>query len=183
MIKIVLFGPESTGKTFLAEKLAAHFNTIWIPEFARGYLENKISFYDPTSGPPDEICTPADILPIALGQKTMENYMATQANHVVFCDTNLHQTQVYVQYYFNTTYPWLSIMANEQPADLYLLTNIEIPWKKDPLRDRPNHREELWKVFKNYLETNHLPFQEISETGQKRTEKAIAMVESFLNQR
>ena len=92
LIKVVTFGPESTGKTTLARTLAEHYETLWVPEFARDYLHEK---FDRTG----IICEYSDLLPIAKGQMRLENELAAKANRVLICDTDLLETQVYSEQY------------------------------------------------------------------------------------
>ena len=87
-IKVVLFGPESTGKTTLSRQLARHYNSVWVREFARQYLQNKWNNERKT-------CEPSDLLPIAKGQINLENELALKANKVLICDTDLLETKVY----------------------------------------------------------------------------------------
>ena len=89
LVKVVLFGPESTGKTTLARMLAEHYETVWVPEFARDYLQEK---FDRTQ----IICEYSDLLPIAQGQMRLENELAAEANRVLICDTDLLETMVII---------------------------------------------------------------------------------------
>ena len=95
-IKVVLFGPESTGKTTLAKQLAGHYNTVWVPEYMRKYLQDKLDTKQKTS-------EPEDIFPIAEGQMMLENKLAKKADKILICDTNLLETKVYAQIYFPDT--------------------------------------------------------------------------------
>ena len=94
VVKIALFGPESTGKTTLAKQLAEHFNTVWTPEFAREFLQEK---WDYTG----KICDVNDMLPIAYGQTKLENDSLLSANKYLFCDTNLMVTKVFSELYYD----------------------------------------------------------------------------------
>ena len=87
IIKIVLFGPESTGKTTLSEQLARHYNTVWVPEFARAYLQDKWNNERKT-------CEPQDLLPIAAGQMRLENNLTKKTSDILICDTDLLETSV-----------------------------------------------------------------------------------------
>ena len=87
LIKVVLFGPDSTGKTTLSRQLARHYNTVWAPEFAREYLQKKWNNERKT-------CENSDILPIAKGQMEIENRLAKKADKVLICDTDLLETKV-----------------------------------------------------------------------------------------
>ena len=145
IIKVVFYGPESTGKTTLAKRLAKLYNTEWVPEYAREYLQKK---YDETKMP----CEIKDLIPIAKGQLASENSLLQQANHYLFCDTNILETLAYASIYFpNQEFPELEKMALAQEYDYYFLTDIDVPWTKDDLRDRPHHREEIFSTFKNFL--------------------------------
>ena len=93
IIKVVLFGPESTGKTTLSEKLARHYNTVWVPEYAREYLQDKWNNERKT-------CESKDLLPIAEGQMRFENDLATKATDLLICDTDLLETKVYSEAYY-----------------------------------------------------------------------------------
>lgn len=150
--KVVFYGPESTGKTTLAERLAEIYNTKWVPEFARAYLQKK---YDETKLP----CEPKDLLPIAQGQLKSENNHLKKANQYLFCDTNILETYVYANLYFpGQHFPELEKMALAQSYDYYFLTDIDVPWIKDDLRDRPQQREEIFTTFKNFLIRNDKKF-------------------------
>lgn len=173
-LKIVLFGPESTGKTSLAKALAKHFNTEWVPEFARDYLQKKHEDVG-------EICAPEDLLPIAQGQIQSENHLAKKANKVLFCDTNVLQTWVYAQaYYDNYENPKLEEAAEKNHYDLYFLTDIDVPWEADDLRDRPHEREEMFLLFKKELENRELPFFLLSGNKKERMKTAQQIVNKLL---
>ncbi|RRO15951.1 AAA family ATPase [Flavobacteriaceae bacterium 14752] len=145
LIKVVFYGPESTGKTTLAKTLAEQYHTQWVPEFARDYLQDK---YNKTG----KACEASDIMPIAEGQKALENQRAKISQQYLFCDTNLLETYVYARVYFpDKDFSRLKSMALSHDYDYYFLTDIDTPWEADDLRDKPNERQEMFEVFKNYL--------------------------------
>jgi NadR type nicotinamide-nucleotide adenylyltransferase len=182
VIKIVLFGPESTGKTMLSQKLATHYNTLYAPEYARYYLDLKRELYDPFGRKSDEICQPQDIPQIVIGQVVFEDVMVEQAEELIFCDTNPLTTYLYNKYYFNREDEWIAQTAMNRKYDLYLLTNIDVPWIPDPPhRDRPDSREELYTLFKNELLNRELPFAEISGDYETRLELSISHVDKLIN--
>lgn len=151
-IRVVFFGPESTGKTTLAKALAAAFKTRWVPEFAREYLEEKLT----RTG---EICTPEDIYPIAEGQMRLENQALQQANTFLFCDTNLLSTEVYAKAYFDGWCDTRVLEANEvNHYDIYFLTDIDVPFEQDLLRDRPHQRQEMLAAFKTALNEHNITY-------------------------
>jgi NadR type nicotinamide-nucleotide adenylyltransferase len=130
-LKVVLFGPESTGKTTLAKHLARHYNSVWVREYAREYLQDKWNNERKT-------CEPKDLLPIASGQMQLENELAKKTGSVLICDTDLLETKVYSEaYYSGTCDPILEKYAIENTYDLYFLTYIDTPWEAYYLRDKP----------------------------------------------
>ncbi|WP_457617405.1 AAA family ATPase [Lutibacter sp.] len=169
IIKIVLFGPESTGKTTLSKQLARHYNTVWAPEYAREYLQNKWNNERKT-------CENSDLLPIAIGQMKLENELAKKADKVLICDTDLLETKVYSEeYYGGFVDPVLDEAAKFNTYDLYFLTYIDTPWEKDDLRDRPDQREEMFNAFENALKKYNRPY--ILLKGDKKTRLEIAIKE------
>ncbi|RZK11296.1 MAG: DUF4301 family protein [Flavobacterium sp.] len=169
IIKIAMFGPESTGKTTLAKQLAEHFQTVWTPEFAREYLQKK---WDSSQ----QICVLEDMLPIALGQIKLENESLQKANKYLFCDTNLMVTKVFSEMYYNFCDPILNDAASENKYDLFFLTDVDVPWTKDDLRDKPFNRETTLNVFKEALISNQKPFIVVSGTSDERFNKALKIL-------
>jgi len=172
-IKIVLFGPESTGKTTLSGQLAEHYKTVWVEEFARDYLQEK---WDRTQ----IICELSDILPIARGQMALENKLAKQANRVLICDTDLLETQVYSEAYYGSCPAELKTAAKVNTYDLYLLTYIDVPWVPDDLRDRPNQRAEMFRYFEEALKKSEKPYVLLKGGQTQRLKKAIFEIDKLL---
>ena len=174
IIKIAMFGPESTGKTTLSKQLADHFQTVWTLEFARDYLREKWNAKQ-------QICTPDDLLPIAIGQTKLENESLNIADKYLFCDTNLLVTKVFSEIYYNFCDPILDKAARKHKYDLFFLTDIDVPWQKDNLREKSNNRENIFEIFKNVLIQNKKPFITLSGDENERLKKAIAIVENLEN--
>ena len=172
IIKIAIFGPESTGKTTLATQLAEYYKTVWVPEFARDYLQEKL---DSGRG----ICDIDDMLPIAYGQTKIENESALIANRYLFCDTNLLVTKVFSELYYNFCDSLLDKAARTHQYDLFFLTDIDVPWEDDGLRDSPEGRESVFEVFKQSLIDNRKPFITISGDKETRLKIAVAIVENL----
>lgn len=173
-IKIVLFGPESTGKTTLSEQLAEYYNTLWVPEFARDYLQEK---WDREK----KVCEPHDLLPIAIGQMALENAYAQKANKVLICDTDLLETKVYSEaYYTGSCDPQLDFYAQKNQYDLYLLTYIDTPWEADDLRDKPNERERMFQAFHQALLTYNKPFVLLKGNPEERFNLAVSKINQIL---
>ncbi|MBP7281854.1 MAG: AAA family ATPase [Leptospiraceae bacterium] len=165
--KVVLYGPESTGKTTLSQKLANHFDTVWIPEFAREYLEVKAN--------PMEL-EMSDFLNIAQGQIKLEEKAIHKANRILICDTDLLVTKVLSDHYMNSCLEFISIEAYSREYALHLLTYTDIPWVADVLRDRPNQRAEMFQLFKIELEKANRPYKLISGNFEERFQKAVEII-------
>lgn len=175
-LKIVLFGPESTGKTTLAKILAEHFETEWVPEYMRTYLEEKWRVSQ-------QKISKEDLVPIAKGQINTENKLSKKANKVLFLDTNILEIKVYSQYYYNGYCPE-EILSTCKIAkyDFYFLTGIDVPWEADELRDRPYDRIELFRIFENQLVQKNLPYQVLEGSIKKRLSHAIEVITKLLSQ-
>jgi NadR type nicotinamide-nucleotide adenylyltransferase len=174
-LRVVLYGPESTGKTTLAKALADHYQTSWAPEFARFYLQEK---WDKQQA----VCTLADLPIIAHGQVAAENTAIAQANRIIFCDTNILVTKVWSETHFDGyCAPELNTILAQTHYDLYLLTSIDVPWEKDDLRDRPNDREQMFIYFKQQLEAYNFPFLVLEGSLEERVEKAVTVIDQLLD--
>jgi len=177
LVKIVLFGPESTGKTTLSRMLARHYNTVWVREFAREYLQEKWNNQRKT-------CEDIDLLPIAIGQMELENRLAKKADKVLICDTDLLETKVYSEeYYGGFVDPNLDKAALENQYDLYLLTYIDTPWEADDLRDRPEQRLEMFAAFESALKKYNRPYILLKGDVNTRINKAIKAIDEILKSR
>lgn len=173
-IKVVLFGPESTGKTTLSRQLARHYNSVWVPEYAREYLQNKWNNERKT-------CEPKDLMPIAIGQMKIENELAQKTDTILICDTDLLETKVYSEaYYSDTCDPILETNALKNSYDLYFLTYIDTPWEADDLRDKPNERERMFKAFEETLIKYNKPYVLLKGNKQERLKLAIKHIDNLL---
>lgn len=173
IIKIALFGPESTGKTTLAKQLAEHYQTVWTPEYAREYLQEKWN-------KSKQACTQEDLMPIAIGQTRLENEALTKANRILFSDTNLLVTKVFSDIYYGTCERNLEKVAKKHKYDLFLFTDVDIPWEKDDLRDRPENREKTAAIFEQALIDYKKPYIKLSGDKEQRFEKAVAIIDELI---
>lgn len=172
-LKVVLFGPESTGKSTLAQQLAVHYHTVFVPEYSRIYAEEKLRL--------NKTLTVEDVMPIAEGQMRLENKLAPTANTVLICDTDLLETKVYSEaYYDGVCDPVLEKFALQNTYDLYFLTYIDMPWEADHLRDRPHDREEMFKAFENALKTNNKPYILLKGRMEERFKLAVAHIDELI---
>lgn len=184
--KIAAIGPESTGKSTLSQQLAAHFNTMWCPEYAREYLhQHGVKYgYD-------------DLRKITEGQLAIEDYctealqasghtlqptlQATHAAPLLFMDTNLYVIKVWYEYVFGRCeYVVLEEIASRS-YDLYLLCNIDLPWAPDEMREYPDEqpRIELYTIYKDLLINQTTPWVEISGSYEQRLAKAVEAVHRY----
>jgi nicotinamide riboside kinase len=143
-----------------------------VPEFAREYLEEKLE----RTG---KVCTREDIYPIALGQMKLENEAAQQANTFLFCDTNLLSTEVYAKAYFDGWCDTRLLEANKvNHYDIYFLTDIDVPFEQDLLRDRPHQRQQMLAAFKTALNEYNITYVILKGSHEAR----ILQVKDYLKQ-
>jgi NadR type nicotinamide-nucleotide adenylyltransferase len=172
--KVVVIGPESTGKSTLCKQLAEHYNSIWCPEYAREYLLKHGNKYDYD-----------DLLIIAKGQLAMEEEYSTMmsrrhppltAQHLpLFIDTDLYVMKVWCEFVFEKCHKWILEQIVERKYSLYLLCNTDLPWIKDELREYPDlkTRERLFHIYKDIMINQSVPWVEISGSNDERLQKAI----------
>ena len=172
-LKVVLFGPESTGKTTLSRQLARYYNSVWVPEYARMYLQDKWNNERKT-------CEPKDLLPIAKGQMQSENSLAKKTDTVLVCDTDLLETKVYSEaYYLGTCDPMLEKYALENQYDLYFLTYIDTPWEADGIRDLQHKRAEAFQQFQQTLQIYNQPYLLLKGDVETRFQKAVETIDKL----
>ena len=173
--KIVVIGPESTGKSSLCEQLAEHFKTGWVREYAREYLLEHGTDY-----------TYEDLLEIAQGQiknedDAIHNAQRTTHNSQLFIDTDLYVMKVWSEFVFNKCDNHILTQIANRKYDLYLLCNTDIPWVKDELREYPdlNTREKLFYYYKDAMINQHIQWVEVAGDYDQRLKTAIDAVESI----
>ena len=169
MIKVVLTGSESTGKTELARRLAEHFRAPMAEEFVRAYAAERggvIGFEDHG--------------PIARGQMALEDAATARGDRLVILDTDLVSTVVYCEHYFGSCPQWIANEARERAGQLYLLLKPDVPWIPDGVRDRGDHREEMHALFQSKLGALGLNYEEIGGTREQRFQRAVAAITARL---
>lgn len=177
LLKIVLFGPESTGKTTLSRQLALHYHTVWAPEFLRHFAQQK---WDNEG----IACEEKDVITIAKGQINLENEYAQRANKILVCDTDLLETKVYAETYFKGfSNAALESAATNNTYDMYFLTYIDTPWEGDDLRDKPEQREEMFTAFENALIKYNRPYTLLKGDKATRLKKAIEVIDILLKKK
>lgn len=178
--RIVIIGPESTGKSTLSKLLAAHYNTIWCEEYAREYLlKNGTNYHFD------------DLLTIAQGQIMLEDNGAAQlaanakenGRNLYFIDTDMQVMKVWCEYVFGQCHPWINQQIASRKYDLYLLCNIDLPWVADELREYPDEapRIELYHIYKTILENQSVPWVNISGNYVERLQTAIAAIDAHFS--
>jgi NadR type nicotinamide-nucleotide adenylyltransferase len=166
VIRVVLAGSESTGKTTLAIRLATHYGVEYVPEFVREYAAQK-------DGPIDF----TDHGPIARGQIALEDEYAARARSLVIQDTDLLSTVVYCDHYFGKCPSWIVEKARERRPDLYLLCEIDLPWIADGIRDRGHMREDMQELFRAAVRSSGAPFVAIDGDSDERLRKATDAID------
>jgi len=167
--RIAITGPESTGKSWLAEQLAKHYQTRWVAEYAREYLAQN--------GPEYNL---EDVLAMAKGQLASEEKAARQSQRLLFCDTDLLVTKIWSEVVFDACPPWIEQQFETHVYDLYLLCYPDIAWEPDPLRENPDNRDELFQLYKTALQQHDFHFRVVKGLGKQRLENAINFVEEIL---
>jgi len=167
VIRVVVIGSESTGKTELARVLAAHYGTVWAPEYVRQYLDEK-----------QEPLTADDVEPIARGQMAAEDEAAARAERLVILDTDLFSTASYARHYYGAVPEWIALAARERRGDLYLLLDVDVPWAADAQRDRADRREEMHALFVEGLA--EAPVVVIRGDWEERRRRAITAIDALL---
>ena len=184
--KFVVIGPESTGKSTLCSQLAEYYETIWVPEYAREYLEKNGTDYSYD-----------DLLTIAKGQINLEEgirykvsgisdeqsansieHRTSNIKHrtsdILFIDTDMYVMKVWCEFVFNKCHNWILNRIAERRYDGYLLCNTDLPWVKDNLREYPDveTRNKLYHFYKDILINQKIPWTDISGSYEERFEKA-----------
>lgn len=181
--KIVIIGPESTGKSSLCQLLSKHYGTLWCPEFAREYLLNYGTNY-----------TYDDLLTIAKGQILLEDVYISKAGEdwkisnsklkspLLLVDTDMIVMRVWCEYVFGKCHTYILNKISERKSDLYLLCNTDLPWVKDELREYPDlhTRKELFHIYKDILINQNVPWTIISGNYQERMQTAIKSIDEIL---
>jgi NadR type nicotinamide-nucleotide adenylyltransferase len=169
IIKIAVVGPESTGKSTMAAYLAKHYQTVWVPEFAREYCEKLTE-------PP----TCQDEINMFHGQLALEEEYLPKANNVLICDTTFITVKIWSDYTFGRSPQEVLDELPLHPYSLYLLLAIDLPWQEDPLRDFPHLREHFMEIWDKELKALNANYVVISGDGAARYDSAVSIIDSFL---
>lgn len=169
--KIVIIGPESTGKSTLSEQLAGYYKTVWCPEFAREYLRENGKDYGFK-----------DLLNIARGQLELEDMLLAKArNNIYFIDTDMYVMKVWCEAAFNNCHTWILKQIATRHYSLFFLCDIDLPWVQDGLREYPDIdvRRKLFLMYKDLLINSGSRWSVISGAPAERVQTAISIIDTI----
>ena len=175
-IRVCIVGAESTGTTTLAQQLAEHYETVWVPEYGRSYCENLAAAgidlwdYQWKSG---------EFLNIARMQCQLEDKLAREANRILICDTDPLATGIWHERYLGSPSREVEAIAASCSYDLYVLTDCDIPFVQDGLRDGETIRQWMTHRFEERLAKRGSPWLKVSGTRSQRLASAIERVDQF----
>ncbi|WKK85328.1 ATP-binding protein [Marivirga arenosa] len=156
MKKIAIIGPESTGKSTITAQLARYYNEPFVEEFGRKYLEKTNGTYNRE-----------DLLAITKGMIESEKSLEKKATNFLFCDTDLIMMKVWYEVKYGECHPLILDQLKKKPYDFYLLCTPDLPWEKDPLRENPNMREELFERYEKELKQYGFSYGIVSGTDNR----------------
>ncbi len=165
-MKIGILGAESTGKSTLGKQLAEHFDGIFVPEYAREYVEGLQRAYTY-----DDVCK--------IAEKQIEELQTDYDADYVFFDTELIITKVWFEDKYGRMPDWFADALNSVKPDFCLVCMPDLPFVYDPVRENPHRREELTRVYIKELQNAGIPFAEIS--GSERLKSAIEAIKKSAN--
>jgi len=166
---VCLHGPESSGKSTLAPRLAAHLGTAWVREYGREYTEAH-----------GQDLAMADLVAIAEGQVALARAALADAEragrHWLVLDTDPLMTIAWAEMLFGRRDPWFDRWRGE--ADLYLLMDIDLPFVPDPVRffGDEERRKRFFDISRAVLEERGVRYAVISGTGDARWEAVLRAV-------
>lgn len=168
LMPIVITGPESSGKSSLAQILGRLYDLPVVPEYARWYLERYGKQYDYA-----RLCRLAQL---------HHSFQSSQlpARGPVLLDTDMLNYLIWSREVFGAVPDWISQAARRESQHRYLLTFPDLPWQEDPLRENPHNRQELFEQQRELLEQWQRPYQVISGTGLERVQNAVKALEAWL---
>jgi HTH-type transcriptional regulator, transcriptional repressor of NAD biosynthesis genes len=171
--RVCVIGAESTGTTTLAQALANHYRTVWVAEYGREYSEIKMDRGD-------NDWSSAEFVHIAEEQSRREDVAARSANKVLICDTDAFATSIWHLRYMGSRSSEVEVIAAPRRYDLYLLTDVDIPFVQDGYRDGENIRLWMHGVFLEELAKSDKSFALLSGSHEARLAKAISLIDPLL---
>lgn len=169
MIKIIITGPESSGKTTLCTQLSHYFNSPFAIEYAREYISNLTRNYKKN-----------DLVKIAKEQCVLESLNS----HILFCDTDLITIKIWSLFKYKICDNYILDKIEEQKSEnrFYLLCKPNIPWESDPQRENPNNRQELFEIYKQELENLNHNYIIVEGSKDQRAKECINIIKKLIIQ-
>ena len=168
--KLIITGPESTGKTTLAKDLAHELKVTWLPEYARKHLEilNRPYRFE-------------DVIEMAQVQLKKENELFNRSSGSLILDTNLLVYKIWIQEKYNREVDWIEKEIAKSKNDFYLLCDMDISWTQDPLREHPKRidRTRIFSLYHDFLKKNQFNFEIISGNKLSRLKKSIEIIDKL----
>lgn len=171
ILKIAIIGPESTGKTTLCQQLASCFNTVWVPEYAREFFNQKNI----------TACLLNDLETIAHKQLQLEDELLKQARRFLFCDTNLITLKIWAQLEFGKVPAFIEEQIKKRHYDFYLISNNEVAWEADTQRQNKFDREKILELNVAEVEKVGPPYMIISGKGVERLSGVVERLRAFVD--
>jgi HTH-type transcriptional regulator, transcriptional repressor of NAD biosynthesis genes len=172
--RIVLIGAESSGKTTLVEALANHYKTVWVPEYGRAYSATKLL------GPEPDRWRTEEFVHIAREQCRQEDAAARQANRLLICDTDAFATSIWHERYMYAASEAVEAVAGTHRPDLYVLTDVDIPFVQDGTRDGEHVRPWMHGRFVEVLARDRRPYVVVRGSLQVRFSAAVAAIDATM---
>ena len=170
--RVVILGSESSGTTTLARALAEHYRTTWVPEFGRFYSEGRLHSVQPWQS--DEFTF------IAIEQARMEDALATLANGVLICDTDPFATAIWHERYMGTSSDAVRAIAASRHYDLYIVTDVNIPFVADDIRDGESFRHWMQGRFIEELSKSGTPMIVVTGPPHARFAAAVNRIDEII---
>ncbi len=165
MKKIVVTGPESSGKTTLVKDIEANVDLHAVPEYARIYIDQL-----------DRPYVKEDLEKIAMGQMESERSLRIKNNKILLCDTDLLTLKIWSEYKYGCCISYITEQLNKNLPDLYLLTSPDIPWEPDPQRENPLDRDEFFEIYRQQINALKVPYQIMKGDQTKRLDQFLKLI-------
>jgi NadR type nicotinamide-nucleotide adenylyltransferase len=170
--RVVIIGSESSGTTTLARALAEHYRTVWVPEFGRTYSEGRQYVGQPWRS--------EEFVHIATEQIRMEDALARLANRVLICDTDAFATSIWHERYMGAPSEDVKAIAATRRYDLYVVTDVNIPFVQDGIRDGESFRQWMQGRFIEELSKTSTPMIVVSGPHEDRFAAAVKRIDQIL---
>ncbi len=166
--KIAIIGPESSGKTTLSRQLAQHYQTVWVEEYARRYIDHL-----------DRPYHQSDLREIARVQLQLEAEAIAKANCYLFCDTHLLVIKIWGDYKYGVSDPWIRDNMQLHSYAIHFLTDVDVPWEYDPQREHPHQRQVLWEIYRRELTEAKVNMVHLKGNQEERLAQAVKVIDAY----